>query len=217
MSEQVGGSIEGGLKPALLFAGAVLAGGESRRMGEDKARLLFGGEPLWRRQMRVLTAAGAAPVGVVRRAGQPEIAPEVRHVRDEFSGAGPLAGLHAALKASGAAWVAVLAVDMPAIEAAWFRGLWTQCAAGRGAVAQHADGFEPLAAIYPREALGVVAARLEAGRFSLQETIAELVAAERMAVRRLSEEERAQVENWNSPGDRRMAGERGAHFPYKKS
>ena len=38
------------------FAAALLAGGRSLRMGRDKARLPWGGEPLWRHQWRTLAA-----------------------------------------------------------------------------------------------------------------------------------------------------------------
>lgn len=200
-----GAAMSGGLKPALL-CGAVLAGGESRRMGRDKARLRVGGEVLWRRQVRVLREAGAAPVVVVRRPGQTGLR-GVPVVRDEFADAGPLAGLHAALVAAGeAAWVAVLAVDMPAVEADWFARLCKRCAPGRGAVARHAEGFEPLAAIYPREARAMVERRLRRGEYAMQGLVRALAQAGKMTVVEIAAEERAAMENWNSPGDRRRLG-----------
>src|SRR5688572_12672293 len=107
-------SKKSGRKPALL-AGAVLAGGESRRMGSDKALLRLGGEALWRRQVRVLRRAGAEPVAVIRREGQAGLGRGAKVLQDMFIGAGPLAGLHAALAAAEGSWVAVLAVDMPAM------------------------------------------------------------------------------------------------------
>lgn len=194
---------ESGLKPALL--GVVLAGGESRRMGRDKARLRVRGEVLWRRQMRVLREAGAADVVLVRREGQTKLGRGgVRVLRDAFADAGPLAGLHAALSAAGEArWVAVLAVDMPAMEAGWFLRLRKACAVGRGAVGRHADGFEPLAAIYPREALLTVARRLTRGQRSMQELVRALVRAGKMKVVAIRDDEREAMANWNSPEDRR--------------
>jgi molybdopterin-guanine dinucleotide biosynthesis protein A len=38
----------------LTFSAVLLAGGESRRMGRDKAAVVFRDEPMWRRQLRVL-------------------------------------------------------------------------------------------------------------------------------------------------------------------
>src|SRR5262245_53498609 len=50
--------------PSSGLAGAVLAGGESRRMGTDKAQLEVGGITLLARQLDVLRACGAAPLVV---------------------------------------------------------------------------------------------------------------------------------------------------------
>lgn len=183
------------------FAGAVLAGGASRRMGRDKARLRVGGEVLWRRQVRILGEAGMKRVVVVRGTGQRALARDVEHVRDAVSGAGPLAGLQAALSATGAKWVAVLAVDMPELDAGWFRRLRRACRPGCGAVARHAAGFEPLAAIYPWEALAAIERRLERGRRSLQDLVAGLVARRRMTIVQLSDEELWRMKNWNRPAD----------------
>ena len=187
--------------------GAVLAGGESRRMGRDKALLRVGGEPMWRRQAKVLREAGAEPVFVVRRGGQRVLDRAVRHVWDAWENAGPLAGLEAALRATSGDWVAVLAVDMPAIEAEWFRWLRGFCAPGCGAVVRHAEGTEPLAAIYPREALGVVSRRLKEGRRSMQELVTALARGRRMRLVRVGEAERGRLKNWNTPEDWRGGGD----------
>jgi len=183
------------------LAGAVLAGGASSRMGRDKARLRLAGVPLWRRQLRVLQDAGAAPVLLVQRAGQRPPARGVLVVNDRIPGAGPLAGLHAALAATDARWLAVLAVDMPAIDPAWFAWLRTFCRPGVGAAARHAGGSEPLAAIYPREALAVVSARLARGERSLQGLVTVLARGRRLRLVPLPPAERWRVANWNSPGD----------------
>src|SRR5579859_3408011 len=79
------------------LGGTVLAGGKSRRMGRDKAMLDRNGEPLWRRQSRVLRELGADPVTLVRRRGQPQLGGNVRLLYDTVDGVGPLAGLHVAL------------------------------------------------------------------------------------------------------------------------
>jgi molybdopterin-guanine dinucleotide biosynthesis protein A len=153
--------------------GAVLAGGYSRRMGRDKALLPWQGQPLWQRQTAVLRAAGADPVGTVRRPDQSELGELCW--RDRRRDCGPLAGLEVALHQAGLDHVAVLAVDMPYLEADWFQWLASGCAPGVGVVAQHPAAFEPLAAIYPAAALAEVSRRLDIGEFSLQALIRKLV------------------------------------------
>jgi molybdopterin-guanine dinucleotide biosynthesis protein A len=161
--------------------GVVLAGGEGRRMGRDKAQVVVDGDPLWRRQVRVLRGAGAERVVLIRRRDQPAI--ESADCRlDVFSCSGPLAGLHAALGIGGHPWVAILAVDMPGIDAAWFAWLRGLCRPGVGAVARHAQALEPLAAIYPAQARAEVAARLARRELSVRRLALGLAAAGHMAV-----------------------------------
>ena len=190
------------------FSGVVLVGGRSTRMGRDKARLDWKGLPLWQRQIGVLARAGCTPVRLALRRHQRSFGDPAREVRDARPDVGPLGGLHAALVASaGSEWVAVLAVDLPLIEPAWFRKLRRLCRPGSGAVVQTSDGFEPLAAIYPIAALPVVARRLEAGEFALQGLLAELVRRGLMLAVSPGRGQVGQVENWNEPGDvRRSAG-----------
>lgn len=190
--------------PAGQLTGAVLAGGDSSRMGHDKAALVIGASPLWQRQVLVLRAAGAALVGVVRRPGQSALGlpPEIGLWLDSAQGIGPLAGLHAALLACPTGWLAVVATDMPRIQAGWFQWLAGYCAPGCGAVARHRDGlFEPLAAIYPQEALPEVTARLAGPDYSLQSLATALMAHGRMTSVPLPDAELGQIENWNTPAD----------------
>jgi molybdenum cofactor guanylyltransferase len=161
--------------------GVVLAGGESRRMGRDKALVEVDGEPLWKRQVRVLLGAGAGRVVLVRRGDQDPIDyPDCRF--DVFRDCGPLAGIHAALGVGGDPLVAVLAVDMPGIDAAWFEWLLRSCGSGVGAVAGQAGLLEPLAALYPAGALAEVASRLARRELSVQALAHALAAARMMAI-----------------------------------
>lgn len=184
------------------LAGAVLAGGRSRRMGRDKATLSVSGHLLWRRQLGVLRALGAAPLFLVRAPGQRAlpVGRRARLLHDAVPNTGPLGGLHVALDASPAAHLAVLAVDLPALDAAWFTVLRQHCAPGRGAVARTARGYEPLAAIYPRAALPLVARSLAAGEYALQDLLRGLVRARLMRVVRASATD-PRLANWNTPAD----------------
>lgn len=96
------------------MSGVVLAGGTSRRMGTDKATLELHGETLLARAARVLHDAGAAPVVVASgTAGRFGALPWAEIGDGAHAGAGPLAGILAAVRATTAPVVAVLAVDLP--------------------------------------------------------------------------------------------------------
>lgn len=186
---------------AAKLTGVVIAGGRSTRMGRDKARLRVGGVALWQRQQTMLEAAGARPVVFALRAGQRRFAAGLAVVRDTRSGVGPIAGVHAALRACETEWLAVLAVDLPRVEAAWLRKLARLCGVGRGAVGISRDGFfEPFAAIYPRSMLPEIERVMDAeqGSRSLQPLLRELVARGVMKAVRLSGREQATLFNWNA-------------------
>jgi len=187
------------------LSGAVLAGGHSRRMGgRDKAVFIKKDVPLWRRQVEVLRQAGCGAVGIVRRRDQPPLPlPEsVPCWFDTVENAGPLAGVSAALNATTTDWLAVVAVDLAAIDARWFQWLGRHCAPDCGAVAQHADGnFEPLAAIYPSVAREAVTARLATAEFSLQALVRDLIARRQITAVPVGINDVEQLANWNTPGD----------------
>jgi molybdopterin-guanine dinucleotide biosynthesis protein A len=178
--------------------GVVLAGGASRRMGRDKALVEVEGEPLWKRQVAVLRGGGAGRVVLVRRRDQ-EIIDYTDCRYDEYTDSGPLAGIHAALGVGGHPHVAVLAVDMPGIDAAWFEWLGRSCLPGVGAVAGHAQLLEPLAAIYPIGALPEVVARLGRGDLSVQGLARGLAAAGLMSVLSLPPAYADRVASLNAP------------------
>ncbi len=95
-------------------AGVVLAGGQSSRMGSDKALVTFAGRPLIAHAIRTLSDAGL-PVTIAgaRPEQESSLAAYAPVVRDAQPGMGPLAGICAALEAMSARFLVFLPVDMP--------------------------------------------------------------------------------------------------------
>src|SRR5690349_20728578 len=114
---------------SLKFSGAVLAGGESQRMGRDKALLQIDGETLLARQVRLLKAAGASEVIISQHPKRPrpisQLPTDVRLVWDtgSFEDCGPIAGISAVLQGAEFPLIAVVAVDLPFVTAAWWNRL----------------------------------------------------------------------------------------------
>jgi molybdopterin-guanine dinucleotide biosynthesis protein A len=101
------------------LAGVILAGGESRRMGRDKATLTVpGGTTTLVEHVVDIVAQRCSPVYVMAGPGQPLPALPVPILRDEQRAQGPLPatgrGLRAAAQA-GARFAFVSAVDMPSL------------------------------------------------------------------------------------------------------
>ena len=188
--------------PALEFSAVLLAGGRSTRMGREKATLEIDGIPLWRRQRDLLASLRPAETFLSVRAGQDW----VRRVDgfsavifDAFAHAGPICGITAAIERMSCPHLALLAIDMPAMNASWFHALLAESEPGRGVVGRRGDTFEPLAAIYPRELMPLAWEALLAGRYALQPLIAEAVSRGLLHAREISADEALLFENWNEP------------------
>jgi molybdenum cofactor guanylyltransferase len=135
------------------FAGIVLAGGRSERMGRPKAELDWHGDPLVEVVCRTLERSGAAPVVVVRAKGQrlPPLPGTVEIVDDVRPARGPLEGLAAGLRAIPAATepAFVSAVDAPFLVPAFVSCVVRAVDAGTdAAVPVHEGRAHPLAAAY---------------------------------------------------------------------
>ncbi|HKV83461.1 MAG TPA: molybdenum cofactor guanylyltransferase [Ktedonobacterales bacterium] len=165
---------------AAQTTGVVLAGGASRRMGQEKARLVIQGEPLLARVTRLLRLAFSEVV-VVGPPSVAELVPGFAVVPDTRAGQGPLAGLEAAFAATRTPLLFVVACDMPFLSPTLARRMTAIALAQPDAqvIALRSDlGVEPLHAVYRRACQPVVTALLENGERSLQALLARVRVAE---------------------------------------
>lgn len=191
-------------QPEHRVAGAVLCGGNSRRMGADKATLEWEGVPLWRRALSMLDAAGVTTVYLGAPA-QPAWAERgMRVIPDLAAGKGPVAALAACLEAArddGFSHLAVLAVDLPVLSAPLIRSLRASTGTGKGVIPRGARGFEPLAAIYPVEAIETILALISEKNWKLQTHAQSLLDAGLVTAWDVPDEHSGQFRNLNSPSD----------------
>jgi molybdopterin-guanine dinucleotide biosynthesis protein A len=183
------------------ISAVLLAGGESRRMGQDKATLLFGGEPLWRIQLGLLRKLEPFEIFISARNDPAWRPADVYFVADEPPSHGPLSGIDAALARAGATHLLTLAIDMPFMREQYLRSLCHGIEPGCGVVPVMGERAEPLAAIYPVEARAEFAGTLSGSDFSLQKLAKELVSKHRLRVVRVKKEEEALFRNLNEPTD----------------
>jgi molybdopterin-guanine dinucleotide biosynthesis protein A len=131
----------------------IQAGGESRRMGRDKALMPFLGKPLIQRVVERLAPAADELLVTTNR-------PEAYRFlglplfEDLLPNRGALGGLYTALACASRPIVAVVACDMPFASAALLehaRDLLLQEGVDV-VIPQSGEGFEPLHAVYRREA-----------------------------------------------------------------
>lgn len=132
------------------FSAVILAGGQSSRMGRDKATVELGGQTLLARQLALARGAGATELFISGRVGVDYGVTAVRLLTDRFLNAGPLAGIEQALAEMSTAHLLVLAVDMPCLTAELVQNLAQACGKECGAVPEIRGCIEPLVAFYPR-------------------------------------------------------------------
>ncbi len=143
----------------------ILAGGDSQRMGSDKANLLLGERTLLQRVIVTMQQLFPEVIVSVR---QPRAGLDLPQVCDEqagegLQGGGPLAGLAAGLGRIATPWAFLVACDMPFIEPAMI-ALLAGHRPGYQAVVPVVQGHQQtLAAFYAADCMGVLRAHLAGG------------------------------------------------------
>jgi molybdenum cofactor guanylyltransferase len=130
----------------------IQAGGQSRRMGQDKARMPFLGRPLIQRVVERMRPIAAE---ILVTTNQPEayaflgipLCPDLK------PGRGALGGLYTGIAAAKHPLVAVVACDMPFASPGLlqFQAQLLETEGADVAIPALADGYEPLHAVYRRE------------------------------------------------------------------
>ena len=152
----------------LRIGGIVLCGGQSKRMGQSKAWLPFGGELMLQRVVRILSEA-VQPVVVVAAPGQevPTLPDTVSIFRDEVAGRGPLQGLAAGLTAlRGEVEAAYISsCDVPFLQSTFVRRLLDLLGDNSICVPLVGGYHHPLSAVYRIDVREAVQSLLAEDRF----------------------------------------------------
>jgi molybdenum cofactor guanylyltransferase len=182
------------------FDAVLLAGGESIRMGTNKALIGYHGVPLWRFQMEKLIQLGPDQLFFSTQLGMDFPAGPWTFVHDRTPNLGPLGGLQAALRLARVDFLVTLAVDMPAMTAAFLKSLLEK--AGPAGVVPRLEGFyHGAVAVYPIKILPLAEQVLAGNDRSLQHLIHEAIKAGLMAVEEIEPAKSGLFENWNLPDD----------------
>jgi len=190
---------------------ALLSGGKSGRMGQDKALMPFLGRPLIQRILeRISPIADEVLLSTNRPADYAFL--DLPLYPDLQTGHGALGGLYTVLKAAKHPFVAAVACDMPFANPDLFKyELRLLSESGADVVIPSTpEGLEPLHAVYRSETcLPVIKSALDAGKLKLVGWLPEAT------VRIVPPEQTARFDpqglafwNLNTPEDFRLAEER---------
>lgn len=184
--------------------GVLLAGGKSRRMGEDKRFLLVGEDTLLDRGVRVLRSMFPKVLVVIAQDSPALEQAGTTILRDLVPDSGSLGGLYTALQKANTPFVFVVACDMPFLEPSvisLFAGL-----AGSSDIvmAKLAGRLHPMHALYGKACLPVVERMIHARELKIQRMVNDPA----LTVRYVTETDLATIDaagrsfyNVNSPED----------------
>jgi molybdopterin-guanine dinucleotide biosynthesis protein A len=147
--------------------GILLAGGKSRRMGEDKRFLRVGEQTLFERTLAVLQSIFQT-VCVVIAQDSPPLEAKVPVVRDLVPSCGSLGGLYTGLKQAHTEYVFVVACDMPFLNPTLVRHMVFLKDNADIVMVRLEQGLQPTHALYSRRCLPVIEGMLHARQFKIQ-------------------------------------------------
>lgn len=147
----------------------IQAGGQSSRMGEDKALKPFLGRPLIQRVIEGLAPIADEMIVTTNRPAEYGFLNQ-RLTADLKPGRGALGGLYTAIASASHPFVAVAACDMPFASKNFFESAYSLMVKEEAdvVIAKTDEGFEPLHALYRRETcLPAIEAAIDADQWKV--------------------------------------------------
>lgn len=191
----------------MKLSAVILAGGESKRMGRDKAWLEVEGRPLIVRAVETARKLGVEEVFISGRAGDDYAALKCPVLLDLEPGLGPLGGLERGLHAASSPLLLVLAVDLPRMTPKFLGKLLARCDRLTGVVPELDGRLEPLAAIYPKRCHAFAVEVIARPRRAARDFAATCLAERAVQTVPVAAADAVCFANWNSPADFRLKGE----------
>ena len=154
--------------PGYKWDAALIAGGKSRRFGQDKAFADWRGEPLYVVQLRTLMRLTPNRIWLSTNSEQsfPEHIDGVQRINDTIPEIGPIGAFKTVFESSEADRIFLLAVDMPLLGEDSIKKIVTSQTC---TVPKINNRWEPLSGIYPRrDFLELIDDQIQSNEYSLQ-------------------------------------------------
>ena len=197
------------------ITGILLAGGKSRRMGEDKRYLVVGEQTLLERGLAVLRSIFEEVLVVIAQ-DSPGLDVDARIVRDLVPDCGSLGGLYTGLKEATTPYIFVVACDMPFLDQAVISQFTSRRTSADIVMAKLAGRLHPMHALYSKRCLPVIEQMVLARQLKIQE----IVSRESLLVQYVTEADLVGIDpsghsfqNVNTPEDLEVARSLLAQLP----
>jgi molybdopterin-guanine dinucleotide biosynthesis protein A len=184
----------------------ILAGGQSKRMGRDKAAIEIDGVSLIEHQLdklRLFLGADTDLFISVQNEADLSALEGAEKVPDFESGQGPMMGVYSALCRMKKGHLLALGVDLPSVDVALLTRIQDNAEPGKGVIPVHPNSgyFEPLVAIYPIEAKQSISDYLGEGKRSFQNWLNQAIDSKIMKPMEIEKGMRRKFVNLNTPED----------------
>lgn len=149
--------------PKNQITGIILAGGESSRMGQDKALVSWKGKSLvdW-------VKSAISPVCkeiIISSNSNPELFPNNKVVADRFNGIGPIAGIESGLFHANSPFCIIVSCDTPLVSTAMFEYLIAHHRDFDISLLAHDEVNEPMLGMYKTSVHSLVIESIKKGNF----------------------------------------------------
>ena len=195
--------------------GILLAGGKSRRMGEDKRYLIVGEQTLLERGLAVLRSIFQEVLVVIAQ-DSPPLDVDARVVRDLVPDCGSLGGMYTGLTQATTPHIFVVACDMPFLDPAVISQFTSRRTTADIVMAKLAARLHPMHALYGKGCLPAMEQMILARQLKIQE----MVSHASLRVRYVTEADLLTIDpsgrsflNVNTPADLEVARSFQARVP----
>ena len=152
--------------------GVILAGGKSRRMGEDKRYLVVGEQTLLERGLGVIRSIFQEVLIVIAQ-DSPPLDVDAKVVRDLLPDCGSLGGLYTGLMQATTPWIFVVACDMPFLDQAVIDQFTSRRATADIVMAKLDARLHPMHALYGKRCLPALEQMIQARQLKIQEIVSQ--------------------------------------------
>jgi molybdopterin-guanine dinucleotide biosynthesis protein A len=152
--------------------GVLLAGGKSRRMGEDKRYLVVGEQTLLERGLAVLCSIFQEVLVVIAQ-DSPPLDVDARVVRDLVPDCSSLGGLYTGLTEATTPYIFVVGCDMPFLDPVVIAQFMSRRATADIVMAKLDARLHPMHALYGKRCLPALEQMIQARQFKIQEIVSQ--------------------------------------------
>lgn len=150
--------------------GIILAGGKSRRMGQDKSFISIGGKSLIEIVMDKMLSVFEEVVIITNNASKYEKYIAKVDVRtDVIPECGPLGGIYTGLISTQSSFNFVVACDMPFLNINLLSAMIKKIDSDDAIVVEYGDRIHPLCALYHRNCSEIIKKQIDKGNFKMRD------------------------------------------------